>query len=180
MNFLASLRGVRRKPSNEAIQGKRDLFGLPRRNFISPRNDEKSIGVMTENQKKILIVDDSRGWIDYHKSALNEIYGDKFTLETAMSAREGYDCVYNNLKTPYDLIITDMQMEMEFEPKHAGEWFVEQVQKLNEYRNTPIIVVSASYNIRSIAKKLNVNCLPKAIAARDLTSYKLAIDEFLN
>lgn len=129
--------------------------------------------------KKILIVDDSRGWIDYHLQALTQIYGVEFALETANSAREGYDMVYNNLKEPYVLIISDLQMEMDFEPKHAGEWFIEQVKMMKEYKNTPIIIISAAYNIRSIANKLEVNCLPKAIAARDLTSYKLAIDELI-
>lgn len=130
-------------------------------------------------EKKILIVDDSRGWIDYHKSVLTEVYGDKFVLETADSARAGYNMVYNNLKEPYVLIISDLQMEMDFEPKHAGEWFVEQVQKLKQYNNTPIIIISGAYNIRSIANKLNVGCLPKTTAARDLVSYKLAINELL-
>ena len=70
-------------------------------------------------------------------------------------------------------------MELDFEPKHAGEWFVEQVKKMKEYQNVPIIVISASYNVRSIAKKLGVNCLPKSIAARDLADYKLAMEEAL-
>lgn len=138
---------------------------------------------MTERdkvKKKILIVDDSRGWLDYHKSALTEIFGDEYALETADSGRLGYDCVYNNLKPPYYLIISDLQMELDFEPKHAGEWFVEQVKKLKEYQNVPIIVISASYNIRSVANRLGVACLPKAIAARDLMSYKLKIEEVLN
>ncbi len=129
--------------------------------------------------KKILIVDDSRGWLDYHQAALNEIYGAEFAVVTANSARSGYDTVYNNLKEPFDLIISDLQMELDFEPKHAGEWFIEQVQKLKECRNTKIIIISASYDIRSIATNLGVNCLSKAIAARDLTSYKLALDELL-
>ena len=133
-----------------------------------------------DKKNKILIVDDSRGWIDYHKDVLMQIYGDKFVLETADSARAGYDMVYNNLKEPYALIISDLQMEMDFEPKHAGEWFVEQVKKMKEYKNTPIIIISAAYNIRSIANKLEVNCLPKASAARDLNSYKLALDELIN
>lgn len=132
-----------------------------------------------ETRKKILIVDDSRGWIEYHLDSLTKIYGDRFVLETANSARGGYDMIYNNLKSPYSLIVSDLQMEMEFEPKHAGEWFVEQVKKMKEYSNTPIIIISAAYNIRTIAQKLEVNCLPKAIAARDLTSYKLAIDELI-
>lgn len=130
--------------------------------------------------KKILIVDDSQGWLDYHQSMLREIYGKEFDLEVASSARLGYDMVYNNLKVPYDLIISDLQMEMDFEPKHAGEWFIEQVKKMKEYQNVPIIIVSAAYNIRSIAQKLGVDCLPKATAARDLVSYKLAMDEVLS
>ncbi len=131
------------------------------------------------SEKKILIVDDSKGWLDYHKSALQEFYGAEFTLETENSAKSGYNAIYNNLKTPYSLIISDLQMELDFEPKHAGEWFIEQVKKLKEYNNIPIVIISASYNVRSIAKKLEVNCIPKAIAARDLTIYKLAIDEVL-
>jgi DNA-binding NtrC family response regulator len=129
--------------------------------------------------KKILIVDDSSGWLDYHKEALKDIYGAEFPIETASSAREGYNMVYNNLKIPYYLIISDLQMELDFEPKHAGEWFIEQVKKMKEYQNVPIIIVSASYNVRSIAKKLEVNCLPKSIAARDLITYKLIIEEAL-
>lgn len=137
---------------------------------------------MTESktmQKKILIVDDSKGWLDYHKSALTQIFGDKYILETAYSGREGYNAVYNNLNEPYALIISDLQMEMDFEPKLAGEWFAEQVRKLKEYQNTPIILISAMYNIRSIATRLGIDCLPKSIAARDLTSYKLKIEEVL-
>lgn len=110
---------------------------------------------------------------------LENIYGDEFTIETAISARSGYDMIYNNLKNPYSLIITDLQMEMDFEPKLAGEWFVEQIQNMKEYASTPIIMISAMYNIRQIAQNYNVNCLPKATAARDLTAYKLAMDELL-
>lgn len=129
--------------------------------------------------RKILIVDDSRSWLEYHKENLQKIYGNEFVLETAICARDGYDMVYNNLKEPYALIISDLQMEWDFEPKLAGEWFVEQVKKLKEYKNVPVILISATYNIRTIAQRLDVNCLPKATAARDLTSYKLAMDELL-
>lgn len=129
--------------------------------------------------KKILIVDDSKGWLDYHSDVLGNIYGDKYDLEKAYCARQAYDMVYNNLKEPYSLIVTDLQMELDFEPKNAGEWFVEQVKKMKEYQNTPIIIVSATYNIREIAKRLGVNALPKAIAARDLNAYKLEIEEVL-
>lgn len=131
------------------------------------------------NLKKILVVDDSPSWLAYHKSNLEMFYGKNFVVETADSARKGYDMVYNNLNAPYSLIISDLQMELDFEPKHAGEWFVEQVKNLNAYKNTPIIVISASYNIRSVANRLQAECLPKSIAARDLKAYKLAIEEAL-
>lgn len=130
-------------------------------------------------QKKILIVDDSKGWLDYHVSALTQIYDDEFTLEVANSGRRGYDMVYNNIDLPYSLIISDLQMECDFEPKFAGEWFIERVKELEQYKMTPIIIMSAAYNIRIIAENLNVNCLSKAIAARDLTSYKLALEELI-
>lgn len=129
--------------------------------------------------KKILIVDDSKGWLDYHSAALKEIFGGKYDIEKAYCARDAYDMVYNNLEESYCLIVSDLQMELDFEPKFAGEWFVEQVKKMKEYQNTPIIIISATYNIRDIAKRLGVNCLPKAIAARDLTAYKLAMEETL-
>ena len=131
-------------------------------------------------KKKILIVDDSQGWLDYHISALTQIYGEEFTLETANSGRTGYNQVYNNLNEPYSLIISDLQMEYDFEPKYAGEWFIEHVKELKEYKNAPIIIISATYNIKTIADRLQVNCLSKAIAARDLTSYKLAMNELIN
>ncbi|MDD3436386.1 MAG: response regulator [Candidatus Gastranaerophilales bacterium] len=130
-------------------------------------------------KKKILVVDDSRGWLDYHRSVLREIYGAEFAVYTANSARNGYDMIYNSLREPYDLIISDLQMELDFEPKHAGEWFIEQVQRLKEYKNTPVLIISATYNIKSIADRLEVSCLPKSIAARDLTSYKLVLEELL-
>lgn len=132
-----------------------------------------------QNDKKILVVDDSRGWLDFHESALKQIYGDEFIIDKANSARSGYDAVYNNLSNPYKLIISDLQMELDFEPEYAGEWFIGQVRKLAQCNRTKIIIISATYNIRIIARSLQVKCLPKAIAARDLTSYKLAMDELL-
>ena len=130
-------------------------------------------------KKKILIVDDSRGWIDYHKSLLIQIYGTELEYHTADSARSAYNMVYNNINEPYVLIISDLQMELDFEPKYAGEWFVEQVKSLKQYLNTNIIIISATYNIKSIAERLEVNCLPKVTAARDLMAYKLTMDELL-
>lgn len=129
--------------------------------------------------KKILVVDDSQSWVSYHKNLLEDIYGDEYIVETALSAKEGYDMIYKNMENPYCLIVSDLQMEYTYEPKYAGEWFIEQVKMLKAYINTAIIIISATYNIRTIASSLNVSCLPKSIAARDLNAYRLAMDELL-
>lgn len=131
-------------------------------------------------KEKILVVDDAAGWRNFHAQMIKEIFDNKYEVETANSAREGYDKVYNNMNTPYKIIISDLQMELDFEPKLAGEWFAEQVKMLSAYKNTPIMLISATYNIRSIADGLGVFCLPKRVAANDLNSYKLALEEILN
>ena len=125
--------------------------------------------------KKILIVDDVKGWRDQHILILNELLGGQAEFETAESARQGYEIVYNNINEPFDLIITDLQMEEDFSPKYAGEWFVEQVRKLTQYNKTRIIIISATYNIRLIAESLNVGYITKATASKFPQSYLDAV-----
>ena len=64
-----------------------------------------------------------------------------------------------------------MQMESDFLPLMAGEWFIEQIQKMKEYYKTKIIIISASNAIRLIAEHYNVDYIPK-YNCRDLNSYK--------
>jgi len=40
---------------------------------------------------KILVVDDSKGWIDFHKRALYELFGEDIEIVTAESGSDGYD-----------------------------------------------------------------------------------------
>ena len=121
--------------------------------------------------KKILIVDDVKGWRDQHMLILRELLGTNAMFDTAASAREGYELVYNNINEPYDIIITDLQMEEDFAPKYAGEWLVEQIRKLSQYNKTKIVIISATYNIKLIAESLNVNCLSKTTASQFPQSY---------
>ena len=121
--------------------------------------------------KKVLIVDDVKGWREHHYLILKELLGEETCFEFASSAREAYDIVYNHINEPFDLIVSDLQMEEDFSPKYAGEWFVEQVKLLSQYAKTRIVIVSASYNIQLIAEGLGVNCLPKSVAAKFPQSY---------
>ena len=112
---------------------------------------------------KVLIVDDIKGWRDYHSQIISELF-ENVEIQTAESAREGYDKLLENNELPFDIILTDMQMESDFEPKYAGEWFIEQIKTFKSYINTKIVIISAAYNINLIAENYGVNYLRKGTA----------------
>lgn len=121
--------------------------------------------------KRILIVDDAPSWVKFHKTHLENMFEDA-DIDCAYSAREGYDWVYNMMSNPYDIVITDLHMEYDFEPKYAGEWLVEQIQLLSAYKNTRIVICSAASNIRMIAESYNVDYLPKRTVSVNPEAYK--------
>lgn len=110
--------------------------------------------------KKILIVDDSQKWIDYHTIAIQELSKD-FKIETANSAQNAFSKITANIDNPFDIILTDMQMEIDFLPFYAGEWLIKEIQMLKQYKNTQIFIISATNNIKQIAEKYNVKYIPK-------------------
>lgn len=126
--------------------------------------------------KKILIVDDSPAWRVFHKNNIEEIFieigNNDYKIDLAISARNGYDFIMQNNENPYDLIISDLQMEEDFAPKYAGEWFVEQVKTFRKYFKTKIIISSGCYNIKQIAEELTVEYIPKRVAVSDINEYK--------
>ncbi len=121
-------------------------------------------------KKRVLIVDDSSKWVLYHKDAIREIFKDGAEIVTASSAQEGVEKITSSIDTPYDFVLTDMQMESDFLPLYAGEWFIKQIQFFNEYKNTKIIIISATGNIRQIAEKYSVDYIPK-YRCNDLNEY---------
>lgn len=112
---------------------------------------------------KILITDDSIGWIEYHLNNLKQALPENTLFDIAKSAKEGLDKIILNIDTPYDVIFTDMQMESDFLPLYAGEWFIKQIKTYKEYQNTRIVIISAAPNIKTIAEKYNVEYLPKSM-----------------
>ncbi|MCQ2754540.1 MAG: response regulator [bacterium] len=109
---------------------------------------------------KILIVDDVEGWRNYHKQIMEELF-ELPEIQTASSAKEGYDKLLQNNNSPFDIILTDLQMETDFEPKYAGEWFVEQIKTFSKYYRTKVVIISATSNISHIAENLGVDYIPK-------------------
>ena len=113
--------------------------------------------------KRILIVDDTKAWRMFHIDLIEQLYGDTFEITVASSASEALNIIKHNTRTPFYIILTDLQMEPDYEPKLAGEWLVEQIKQIREYSSSKIIIVSAMYNIEYIAKKLEVECISKNI-----------------
>lgn len=132
---------------------------------------------------KILVVDDIASWVTFHKNAIEEIFLEfdrtDYEINSAYSAREGYDILLQNNNSPYDLIISDLQMEEDFNPKFAGEWFVEQIKTFKSFINTKVIICSGCYNIRQIAENLSADYIPKRIAINDINLFKTKITEKL-
>lgn len=120
--------------------------------------------------KNILIVDDVKGWRDFNTNVMHELFGEDINIDTAESATKAYDYLLQN--KPYDIILTDLQMEDDYAPKSAGEWLVEQIKTFNIYRSTKIVMISAAYNVRHIADNLDIACIQKSTALKCLSAYE--------
>ena len=125
---------------------------------------------------KILIVDDIIGWQRHHASVLSNLIQEA-EISYASSAKEAYDIVFKNIERPFDLILTDMQMESDFTPLYAGEWLIERIQELSYYKKTKIIIISAAYNIQQIAQNYSVKYLRKSTARNFPDSYISLIND---
>ena len=110
--------------------------------------------------KRIMVVDDSPSWVRHHTFNIKFILGeDNLTILPAYSAKEADRLLA--LKEPFDIIFTDMKMEPDFLPLNAGEWLIKQIQFYPEYKNTKIVIISASPRIEQIAEKYGVDYIPK-------------------
>ncbi len=130
-------------------------------------------------QKKILIVDDTRTWLFFHKEVISQLYNNIFDITPAISARDALNLINKNANNPYDIIITDLQMESSFEPKLAGEWLIEHIRNIKEYSTCKIIIISAMYNIEKIAENLNVECISKQLLIRNKLLIKYMFEKLM-
>ncbi|OGH97279.1 MAG: hypothetical protein A2039_03035 [Candidatus Melainabacteria bacterium GWA2_34_9] len=131
---------------------------------------------MNKNNIKILIVEDSLEWIKFHINLLNEILEqDSFEIDFEMSARAGFNKVIKKSETRYDLIISDLEMEEILGENYAGSWLVRNILKRDECKNSKILIVSGSHDIKEVAKGFNVDFIPKYALSNnpEIMSYKL-------
>ena len=106
----------------------------------------------------------------HHQEIIRQIFNNNIDIYTANSSKEGVERLTASIDKPYNFILTDMQMEPDFLPLFAGEWFIKQIKFFNEYKNTKIIAVSAAENLKQIAKNYDVDYIPKYMC-NDINSY---------
>ena len=124
---------------------------------------------------RVLTVDDSFDWLNIHSNVLSGIFEDSLELISANSASEAIDIYKSDYReNPFDLVITDLQMEGNFEPLYAGEWLIKEIQNLNA--SQPILIVSSCFNIEQIANTYNVDYISKRLIISDLDAYQLKLE----
>jgi len=130
-----------------------------------------------KNKLRIFIAEDSPEWIRFHLDLLHQLLEEEtFEVDYEMSARASFNKI---LKNPYDLIISDLEMEDILGESYAGKWLVRNILKKEECKNSKIIIISGSPDIQAVAKELKVDFIPKYDLSRNplLLNYKL--EEFL-
>ena len=114
--------------------------------------------------KRILLIDDTPGWVRFHKNNIEYLNLPGIEIDEAFSAKEALSKIETAIDNPYDVIFTDLQMESDFLPYLAGEWLIKQIKTYDKYyKNTKIVIVSASPNIELIAKRNEVLYIPKTV-----------------
>ena len=120
---------------------------------------------------KVLIADDSFDWLNTHTLMMQGIFGEEVEIVAACSAYEGLEIYKKDfIDKPFDLVITDLQMEKDFEPLYAGEWLIKEIQELRPAQK--ILIVSSAYNVDLIAKNYNVDYISKRFVVADMENYK--------
>ncbi len=128
---------------------------------------------------RILIVDDTPSWSLFHTQIIKELYGNLFEITTCDSAFNALNLIKQNLKTPFNIIISDLQMENAYENETAGEWLVKNIKTLNEYNYSKIVVISGMYNIEKIAQNLGVDCIPKSMLLHNKLLMKYMFEKLM-
>ncbi len=134
---------------------------------------------MSKIVKRILIAEDSPEWQRFHSSLLKQYDRCEISYTIVDCAKDALEIVNKNINEPFDLIITDLQMETDFLPQFAGEWLVKEIKNISCYTNVPVVIVSATYNIGFIAHTLEVDYLSKRSLVNNPDSYFLMLDEKL-
>lgn len=130
-------------------------------------------------KKRVLIADDSKSWLLFNAEIIHQLYMDNVEIILVKSAKEALDIINENINNPFDVILTDLQMETDYEPLCAGEWLIEKIKGIEKYSHTPIIIISAMGSIKYIAKKYSVEFISKNQLINNKLLLKLMLDKLV-
>ena len=134
--------------------------------------------ILRTEMKKILIVDDSIEWLKFHIQTIYKAFGDDlFEINTSLSARDAFE---KAIKDPYDLIITDLEMERMFDEDYAGCWLVKNLSGRKSLSKTRIMIVSSAHNISDIACEFQIDYIPKGDLIHNPLLLKYKVEELFN
>ncbi len=123
---------------------------------------------------RFLIVDDGFDWVKFHYQNIQNAMPEA-EIDIATSAFEGLNKVLAKEENYYDVILSDMQMEDVDSEDYAGIWLIKRLLNSKKCSKTKIIIISAVYNIKEVAKNLNTDYISKSsiIASPTVFEYKL-------
>jgi CheY-like chemotaxis protein len=131
---------------------------------------------ISDKKLNILIADDEKGWLNFHKENL-DLYLKNYSLliYEFQSTKEAYEFA-NKADFHFDIIISDLQMENIGE-KYAGEWLIENLKLQNSCQNAKFIIISSAFEIKYIAQKLNTDYINKRLYYDSPFMLKLKLQE---
>ena len=128
---------------------------------------------------KLLVVDDSAEWLKSHLNMIKQLFSaDMFEIDTAASGKTAFSKVLENRDNPYNIVITDLEMELVFDD-YAGSWLIKNLINREECKSTKFLIISGAYSIKSIAESYNVEFIPKDMLLNNPMLLKFKILEML-
>ena len=112
-------------------------------------------------KKKVLIVDDTLSWLKFNENLVETFFPKMFDITTANSAWEARMTAVDNLDMPFDVVLTDLQMEKYDDDTLAGEWLIQQLKAFKEYKKTKFLIISGMSSIKNIAERNNAAFISK-------------------
>lgn len=127
---------------------------------------------------RFLVVDDGYDWIKFHSQNIKRTMP-HVQIDIAMSGVEALKMILKQDENYYDVIISDMQMEDVEDENYAGIWLIKRLLTSGKCKNATIIIISAVYNIKEVAKNLNVNYISKTSLINAPQSFEYKLKELL-
>lgn len=129
-------------------------------------------------KKKVLIVDDTLSWLKFNQNLIETFFPKVFDITAVQTAWEARMAAVDNLEIPYDLIITDLQMENFGDDTLAGEWLIQQLKGFKEYSKSKFLVISGMTSIKHIAERNNVAFISKPRLVSNNNALRMVIETF--